>query len=791
MIAGTDRPVSKSRSSAKAAVRSRRRATARHYPIILILSLFVFLGALYSVVDPVFEASDELNHYPFVQHLAQGGALPVQRRGQATLWGQEGSQPPLYYAAAAVLTRWIDTRDLPDLLYLNPHANRGVPGAHDNKNMIIHTDREDFPWRGTTLAVHLIRLLSVLLGAGTVFCTYRIALDLFPEQPAIANGAAAVNAFIPMFLFISASVNNDNLVIFLSALALLMMVRLLVRPAFISSRLYLMALGVVLGLACLSKLSALGLLPLAALALAWVRTAKARSGRQPTGRQESRPDGRRPGQHGFLAWVTDCLIVFVPVAVIGGWWYLRNWQLYGDPTGMSAMLAVAGHRKVPAGLATLLDEFQGFRMNFWGILGGVNVLAAPGWLYQVMDYLTIVAMAGLIFRVAKAWWLKQVTPSWPALVLLFLWVVIEMAALIRWTSLAAASQGRLLFPALPALCLFFVLGLTAWVPLRFRPQAILAGSGLLFCLALAVPFTAIVPAYPRPDLLDEGAIPPSAHHSDLVFGDSIRLLAYEVDRDAVRPGGTLGVTLYLQATKPISQDLSLSLSLLSAGQKTLASLDTYPSGGAYPTHLWTPGKVVRDHYVLDVDGQAAGPTVAWLLFGVYRLASLTQLHPMDAHGKTVEFPQLARLQVTTPTTTLVPAHDLDADFGPQLHLSGYDLPGERLQPGGKLPLKLYWQVRGKVDKDYKVFLHLLDERGEMAGQGDAEPFGGFYPTSQWQPGEVLDMGLAVELKQNLAPGSYKLIAGLYNPQTGERVPILDAQGNPTSQQVEITTLRYP
>jgi hypothetical protein len=376
--------------------------------------------------------------------------------------------------------------------------------------------------------------------------------------------------------------------------------------------------------------------------------------------------------------------------------------------------------------------------------------------------------------------------------LLFLWIVIELAALMRWTSLTAASQGRLLFPALPALCLFFVLGLTAWLPRRFRPQAVLAGSSLLFCLALAVPFTAIAPAYPRPVVLNnEGAIPRSAHRSDLVFGDAIRLLAYDVDREAVRPGGILGVTLYLQATKPISEDLSLSLSLLTAGQKTLAGLDTYPSGGAYPTHLWTPGEIVRDHYVLDVDGQAAGPTVAWLMFGVYRLASLTQLPPTDAHGNQVEFPALARLEVSTPTTTLLPAHDLETDFGPQLHLRGYDLPADRLRPGGKLPLKLYWEVRGKVDKDYKVFLHLLDERGEMAGQGDAEPFGGFYPTSQWQPGEVLDMGLAVELKQNLAPGSYKLIAGLYSPQTGERVPILDAQGNPSSNQVLITTLRYP
>jgi hypothetical protein len=75
-----------------------------------------------------------------------------------------------------------------------------------------YTDRERaaWPWRGTVLAVRLIRLLSVLLGAGTVYFTYRLALELMPEQTGLALAAAGFAAFTPMFLFISASVNNDN-----------------------------------------------------------------------------------------------------------------------------------------------------------------------------------------------------------------------------------------------------------------------------------------------------------------------------------------------------------------------------------------------------------------------------------------------------------------------------------------------------------------------------------------------------------------------------------------------------
>ena len=186
--------------------------------------------------------------------------MPVQRPGEETLWGQEGSQPPLYYALAAALTSWIDVDDLVEIVILNPHAERGVPLAPDNKNMVVHSSREAFPWRGSVLAVHLIRIFSLLLASGTVLCTYLLARALVPGQPAVALSAMAFNAFLPMFLFISASVNNDTLVVLLSSIALVMMVRIVQRDA---SRGFMVALGVVVGLACLTKLGALGLIPLA------------------------------------------------------------------------------------------------------------------------------------------------------------------------------------------------------------------------------------------------------------------------------------------------------------------------------------------------------------------------------------------------------------------------------------------------------------------------------------------------------------------------------------------------
>ncbi|HID54593.1 MAG TPA: hypothetical protein EYP41_21460, partial [Anaerolineae bacterium] len=196
--------------------------------IVLILALFILLGTIYAVTTPVFEASDELWHYPMVRHLADGNPLPVQVFDPALAgpWNQEASQPPLYYYLAAGLTFWIDTSDMEVVRWLNPHVDNGIITADGNNNLAIHNPA----WsrlQGTLLAVRIVRLFSVLLGAATVYLTYRIGREAVPDRLEIGLGAAAVNAFMPMFIFISGAVNNDNLAIPLASLALLLLIRMI------------------------------------------------------------------------------------------------------------------------------------------------------------------------------------------------------------------------------------------------------------------------------------------------------------------------------------------------------------------------------------------------------------------------------------------------------------------------------------------------------------------------------------------------------------------------------------
>jgi hypothetical protein len=118
----------------------------------ILLLAYVMLAGIYSVVTPIFEASDEVWHYPMVKYVADHAAIPVQTPGVATAWRQEGSQPPLYYMLAAALTFWIDTSDLDRMRQINPHADLGAIVPDGNVNIAIHDPAaESFPWHGTAL----------------------------------------------------------------------------------------------------------------------------------------------------------------------------------------------------------------------------------------------------------------------------------------------------------------------------------------------------------------------------------------------------------------------------------------------------------------------------------------------------------------------------------------------------------------------------------------------------------------------------------------------------------------
>lgn len=734
----------------------------------LAILLFLLLGTTYSVVTPVFEASDELWHYPFVWHLARGGELPVQDPAHHGPWRQEGSQPPLYYGLGALLTAWVDTDDISIVMRRNPHADIGIVTADGNVNMMVHTPRERFPYRGTVLAVHLVRLFSVLLGAGTVWCIFHIALSVLPGRYDVALAASLLAATNAMFLFISGSVNNDNLIVFLCSAVILLLLRELESPR---SFRRLTAIGALIGLAALSKASGLALLPLSILVL-FVAACQ---------RRDIRWEKRVMWFVGAVAWV------LLLVLLIAGWWYWRNWRLYRDPLGLNVFVAIVGARYPKPTWLQLLREVPGFLRAYWGVFGGMNV-AMPSWVYLILNMWAGMGLLGAVVGLVR--WSKgkpKRASRWAQWATLLVWLFGVIAALVHWTRLTPASQGRLIFPAISTISILIAWGLTRWVPRRYHWVPLSAICGFQLIIALWVPCGVILPAYSPPAPLTADEIRSIPVHIDADFGDRIRLLGYDLEPEIVSPGGIVHLTLYWQGLTLMETDYSVFVHLLGDNDLIFGQRDRYPGQGNLPTSQWRLGEVIADRFELRVSETALTPDEIQVEVGLYDWSTGQRLSVKEATDEPLrDYVRFGHIRLVPREREGIP-NPVYFDLGGKIALIGYDLDRTAARPGEAFHLTLYWRCLREMDENYSVFTHVLGDADRIWAQKDAWPRGGDAPTAAWRKGQIVEDPYELVVHSDTPPGIYELEVGMYRGD--ERLPVTDRNGQVRGTRIVLGKVR--
>ncbi len=767
---------------------------ARGLNIWTIVVAFIVLGSIYSIVTPIFEASDELWHYPMVQWLSKGNPLPVQDARNVGPWKQEASQPPLYYYLMGWATSWIDTSDMLQVRRENPHVEPGVITSDGNNNLVIHDpDRESFPWHGTVLAVHLVRWLSVLTGAVTVWLTYHIALELFPDRKYLALGAAAVNAFTPMFIFISGAVNNDNLTMMLCSLALLMMVKRLRedqglgirdqgsgirdrRSEFRDERLSedfdyrvgrWLPLGIVLGLGALTKTSALGLLPLAALTVVVVAW-----------RKESRSE--------FFA---GAIATAIPVLLIAGWWYLRNTQLYGDWLGLNAFIEVLGKRAAPASLLQLWGERWGFMLAYWGLFGGVNV-PLDEWVYHVLNGLAVMAFIGVIVylvRIKLRWFREEPIHTWrdftyelrdyiqgrAPLFVVGLFSIVVVTSLTQWAAVTWSSQGRLVFSAISTWSIFFVLGLATLTTRRFDRRVMAVVGIFMFGVSMLSPFTTIARAYARPTPLT--SVSPSTPLG-VTFGGRLRLVGASALAQDAQPGSSTEITLYWQAIAPLDRDYSTFVHLIDGNEIVEAQRDMFPGQGLWPMSQIKVGEVIPSRYVINIPVTAYAPEKYQWEVGVYDKFVKGEPRLWASTGS--DNARFGKVDLHSASFAI--------HFGDQIDLIGYTLDGRAARPNETIRLTLYWRARSKMSIDYTVFTHVLEPPQTIWAQQD-KPL--LLSTSLGLIGHVISDTYDLTIKPDAPAGVYPIEMGVYNPQNFDRLRVIADDGRITDNFIYLSRVR--
>ena len=156
---------------------------------------------------------------------------------------------------------------------------------------------------------------------------------------------------------------------------------------------------------------------------------------------------------------------------------------------------------------------------------------------------------------------------------------------------------------------------------------------------------------------------------------------------------------------------------------------------------------------------------------------------------TVTFDHIPYAWVYRPGAPAAIPHPVNARLGEQITLLGYRLQPPQAAPGETLLLTLYWQPTAPLTTNYTVFVHLLGPDGCLAAQQDNPPVRGTRPTDTWTVGETVEDTYELHLPADAPRGTYALSSGMYSPASGERLPAWDATAAPLPEdRIPLTTV---
>lgn len=463
----------------------------RHEQILLGLLLLTYLivGSLFAILTPDWQVPDEPAHYNYVRQLAERRrCCPVIQPGD---WDQ---------AYLSQLTSERFRPDLLDRLEAIQYEDHQPPLYYQSASVV-------YRWLGGSLIA--LRLFSVLLGAGVVWCAWALGKALLPDRPGVTLGAAAFVAFLPQHVAILSGVNNDSLVELLIGLTLVMTVRFVLgqteqnrRLAVVLLIITLFALSILLANSRVSTIVGAIFLALVAVGalvpslvangdwqlwaigilVGLIFTTKATgyfvAGLIPLAillRYRRPVNAPRIVRRAYVRTLLRRLACFlIPALVLGGMWWVRNFETYGFPdfAGLGAHNEVVvdqartAARIAEIGFPAYMAEAVRTTFNsFWGQFGWM-ALPLQDWMYALFLVLLLVAAGGLLVErfVLKPAPVAPELARRKRLSWLILWLAIGLTLLmyLYYNAEFLQLQGRYLYPALLPFALLLALGLDAW-----------------------------------------------------------------------------------------------------------------------------------------------------------------------------------------------------------------------------------------------------------------------------------------------------------------------------------------
>jgi 4-amino-4-deoxy-L-arabinose transferase-like glycosyltransferase len=339
-----------------------------------------------------------------------------------------------------------------------------------------------------------------------------------------------------------------------------------------------------------------------------------------------------------------------------------------------------------------------------------------------------------------------------------------LALMLAWICLSyvlSFAFGRIRFPAIvPLVIMAGGLLLIRELKRLILPAILIAA---LFGLShwLLTPFPKLPPERTY-SALPADAIPLNAQFGEIVLLGWRSLGAWPAAENGyIAINEAYAIELFWQLPAETEKRYQFFLAYVDEGERWVG-IDRPIGAISFPewtTEEWQAGTILGEIVSIRLDGEIPQARSGQIRLGVwYRDDADSLVNVPMANGDNDLL--LQRLAVFNPlrppeAPNLPPSHII---FGETIALLGYSIP-ERAQTGETISLSFYWEALHKIPSNYSLFLHVVDESGEIAAQGDNNPVLPLF-TSNWIPNYPL-LG-ELPLTMPTVAGTYEIYGGLYN-----------------------------
>jgi 4-amino-4-deoxy-L-arabinose transferase-like glycosyltransferase len=738
-----------------------------HIQLLGLLLLFT-LGVIGQMtVLPPAEASDELLHYTYVELLRAEKRLPDRFSHEDNCTRQESGQPPLTYMLGAVMLELLNAPRVDcdvAMAYFNYIDNpwkTPMDGWNRVDNAISFLRLQnvtEFPQADINYSLVLLRLISLPFGIIAVIGAYGSAIEIFKRQ-SWALLAAAIFAFMPMMVHVSAYWTNDITSIAFASLIIWSLLRLLRLGA---TPWRLIGLGLLFGLGGLCKVSVMLLLPGAALAILidW------RNRREP-----------------FTQLTVNGFLLGLPILALFAPWVMYGFSTFQDPVGFRTHTDPLFNYNPALTLSQTLPMMPEMYLTYIGKFGFSKMYLHP-LTYTAIGVIFLLAAIGYLFT-----WIRRPSFIWvrdfwqerraqQALLLLVITLVV-FAGFYNWLRQIYFVTGRLMYSAHVPISLAITGGLYLLVrqwprlklPVKAYSVSVLGVAGLV--LPSIVIYNAVTPQiFPTRGQL------PALQGTPIDFDHTLRLLGYQQPSRIINEP-IYSMNLCWEVLQTTTRPAAFSLKIIHDGV-ILADRTSIHGMGRYNSSLWQAGAIFCDEVDIRIDDPdlivepQPDPAQVYDIL-LIMLDAKTQEVDWQAttlDGQVIEYPLIT--QVVTAAGDMRDLLD-DPLTESTIHIpnfadiAGFSINGD-LTASAKVSIDLLWHVTGTTSESWSQFIHLNGPNGAVS-LADGVPRAGNYPTWGWSVGEYVFDRWSIQLPDPLPSGDYELTIGFYKQSNGERIPI--------------------